>query len=90
MRGTSVVETLQEKEYHECLVTTHETGISTYRSDNEIFLEYLLEYSVQTCVPQIRYLGVGYLHQRAMVEFKIKEFNLGIQILLLQATRLWP
>ena len=45
--------------------------------------------SVQTCGQQIRYYGVGYLHQNAIVERRIKKLTLFSWTLLLLTTILW-
>ena len=89
MRGGSSEETLWAKEACECLAATHGARVCAYRSDNGRLVDPLFKESVQTCGQNIICCGVGYHHQNAIVDRRIKELTLGIWTLLLHATRFW-
>ena len=72
MRGTSDEETLWAKEAYERLAFTHGDRFCAYRLDNISFAYTLFKEVVQTYGHQIIYCGVGYHHQKTIVDHRIK------------------
>ena len=89
MRGTSSEENPWTKDAYELLTAIHGDRVCSYRAGKGSFPDPLFKGVVQTCGQHIRYCGVRSNHQNAIVERRIKKLTLGIQNLLLHATRLW-
>ena len=86
MRGTSAEETLQDKESYKRLAATHGARVCVYRAGKGMLSYPLLEETIQNCGQDIIYCGVGFHHQNAILEHRIKELTLCIWTLLLHAT----
>ena len=72
MRGTSTEETLHTKETHEYLVAIHGYRVCVYRADNGRFSETRFNKAITIFRQKIRFCGVVYHHQNAIVEHRIK------------------
>ena len=77
MSGTSSEETLREKEAYERLAATHRSSVCAYREYKGRFSKPLFKEAVQTYGQHISYCRVGYPHQNAIFERRIKELTLG-------------
>ena len=72
MRGTSSEKTLQANEAYGHLSATHGYRVCTYRPDNGRFSEPLFKEEFHTYGQHISYCGVGYHHQNAIDEHRVK------------------